>query len=111
MDKWLLGAIAKKIGDLHYEISYDGKILKRHTDQIRGFQPLESRDQEESEWTEPNKPPTKDRRIHFYGNENQPIVQDAAQLLPPPVQSHPVPATPTHTPARNRDAQVDPGLR
>jgi len=111
MDKWLPGAIAKKIGDLHYEINYDGNILKRHTDQIREFQPSESRDQEEFELTEPNKPPSQKRRVHFYGNENQPIVPDAEQLLPPPVQPNPVPAAPTHAPARDRDAQVNPGPR
>lgn len=35
MDKWLPGVILKRLGDLHYEISYKSKNVKRHVDQIR----------------------------------------------------------------------------
>lgn len=37
MDKWIRGVIFARIGDLHYEIIYNGKHLKRHIDQIRNF--------------------------------------------------------------------------
>uniref|UniRef100_A0A182PBU3 Reverse transcriptase domain-containing protein n=1 Tax=Anopheles epiroticus TaxID=199890 RepID=A0A182PBU3_9DIPT len=37
MDKWIRGVIFARIGDLHYEIIYNGKHLKRHIDQIRSF--------------------------------------------------------------------------
>uniref|UniRef100_A0A1I8P5A3 Integrase catalytic domain-containing protein n=1 Tax=Stomoxys calcitrans TaxID=35570 RepID=A0A1I8P5A3_STOCA len=35
MPKWLPGVICRRIGDLHYEILYEGKCVKRHIDQIR----------------------------------------------------------------------------
>lgn len=35
MNKWLPGVILNRLGDLHYEILYEGKHVKRHIDQIR----------------------------------------------------------------------------
>ncbi|XP_023305651.2 uncharacterized protein K02A2.6-like [Lucilia cuprina] len=34
--KWLPGLVLNRLGDLHYEILYKGKRMKRHIDQIRG---------------------------------------------------------------------------
>ncbi|XP_041674675.1 uncharacterized protein K02A2.6-like isoform X1 [Drosophila eugracilis] len=36
MDKWVQGKITKRLGDLHYEILYNGKLFKRHINQMRG---------------------------------------------------------------------------
>lgn len=35
MDKWVVGRIVTRLGDLHYEIDYRNKRVKRHVDQIR----------------------------------------------------------------------------
>ncbi|XP_053690785.1 uncharacterized protein K02A2.6-like [Sabethes cyaneus] len=37
MDKWIPGIVSARLGDLHYDIVYEGKHLKRHVDQIRRF--------------------------------------------------------------------------
>lgn len=34
-DKWLKGKISKRLGDLHNEIEFNGKLYKRHVDQVR----------------------------------------------------------------------------
>uniref|UniRef100_A0A182PWL4 Integrase catalytic domain-containing protein n=1 Tax=Anopheles epiroticus TaxID=199890 RepID=A0A182PWL4_9DIPT len=36
-DKWIIGVIIARLGDLHYNIRSEGKIRKRHVDQIRTF--------------------------------------------------------------------------
>lgn len=35
--KWLKGKVSRRLGDIHYEISFQGKFYKRHIDQIRGI--------------------------------------------------------------------------
>ncbi|XP_037808082.1 uncharacterized protein K02A2.6-like isoform X2 [Lucilia sericata] len=35
MEKWLFGTMLTRLGDLHYEVDYKGKRVKRHIDQIR----------------------------------------------------------------------------
>ncbi|XP_024869411.1 uncharacterized protein K02A2.6-like [Temnothorax curvispinosus] len=35
MDKWIPGTIVTRLGDLHYEIDYQGKRFRRHVDQMR----------------------------------------------------------------------------
>lgn len=35
MDKWVKGVVKRKLGDIHYEIEREGKIFKRHIDQIK----------------------------------------------------------------------------
>ncbi|XP_053686293.1 uncharacterized protein K02A2.6-like [Sabethes cyaneus] len=37
MDKWISGIVAARLGDLHYEVVYNGKRLKRHVNQMRRF--------------------------------------------------------------------------
>lgn len=37
LDKWIPGIIITRLGDLHYEIKFNGKSYKRHIDQIRAF--------------------------------------------------------------------------
>ena len=37
MNKWLPGTIESRIGDLHYLVNYQGKLVKRHIDQIKRF--------------------------------------------------------------------------
>lgn len=37
MDKWIPGIVQARLGDLHYDVVYEGKHLKRHIDQMRGF--------------------------------------------------------------------------
>ncbi|KAJ8671119.1 hypothetical protein QAD02_002378 [Eretmocerus hayati] len=37
LDKWIPGIVVMKNGDLHYQINYQGIIVKRHIDQIRPF--------------------------------------------------------------------------
>lgn len=38
MDKWISGTVSARLGDLHYEVVYQGKHLKRHVDQMRRFE-------------------------------------------------------------------------
>ncbi|KAJ8685760.1 hypothetical protein QAD02_021553 [Eretmocerus hayati] len=35
MDPWVAGTVIRRIGDLYYEIDHNGKIFKRHVDQMR----------------------------------------------------------------------------
>lgn len=35
MDRWIPGVIVTRLGDLHYDIKYQGRRFKRHVDQIR----------------------------------------------------------------------------
>ncbi|XP_062708108.1 uncharacterized protein K02A2.6-like [Aedes albopictus] len=37
MDKWIPGTVTEQLGDLHYRIDYNGKLVKRHVDQIQRF--------------------------------------------------------------------------
>ncbi|XP_018396143.1 PREDICTED: uncharacterized protein K02A2.6-like [Cyphomyrmex costatus] len=37
LDKWVKGRIVSRLGDLHYEIDYEGRRFKRHVDHIRAF--------------------------------------------------------------------------
>ncbi|XP_030767695.1 uncharacterized protein K02A2.6-like [Sitophilus oryzae] len=75
LDKWLPGTISKRIGDLHYEINYEDKQIRRHVDQIRIFQgPIEV--------------PTNDRQRHIRYYEEPPIVpatRTSIRELEPPV--------------------------
>lgn len=47
MDKWVQGTILHRLGDLHYHIAYNGKLYKRHIDQIRKVAREEKEPQEE----------------------------------------------------------------
>ncbi|XP_011858764.1 PREDICTED: uncharacterized protein K02A2.6-like, partial [Vollenhovia emeryi] len=64
MDKWLPGTIVTRLGDLHYEIDYNGKRFKRHVDQIRARETKEDLEQEKLQ--EQVKDSKHSRRIHFY---------------------------------------------
>lgn len=35
IDKWVPGTITARLGDLHYEIDFDGRTYKQHIDQVR----------------------------------------------------------------------------
>ncbi|XP_055523152.1 uncharacterized protein K02A2.6-like [Wyeomyia smithii] len=35
MDKWVAGVISARLGDIHYEVDYNGKKCKRHVDHAR----------------------------------------------------------------------------
>lgn len=37
ISKWLKGKVNKRLGDIHYEIVFQGKYYRRHIDQIRGL--------------------------------------------------------------------------
>lgn len=68
MDKWIPGTIISRLGDLHYEIDYFGKHVKRHVDQIRATQVQTSIYKKES----PNSNGTNNfRRIRYSENRNQ----------------------------------------
>ncbi|XP_055633619.1 uncharacterized protein K02A2.6-like [Toxorhynchites rutilus septentrionalis] len=70
MEKWIPGVITARLGDLHYEIAYEGKRFKRHVDQIQSRnsfkcpQLIETTDAEDSSQQEAP------RRIHFYENRS-----------------------------------------
>lgn len=80
MEKWVAGRIVTRLGDLHYEIDYQGKRFKRHADQIRAHQKngaiLESSN------TGPNdKIPDHPRRIRFFAD---PPVDDSTPFTTAP---------------------------
>lgn len=78
MDKWIPGTVYVRLGDLHYEIVYQGKHFKRHVNQMRSFgrNDIDDSGSEGSELT-PSKQPTiahgttssgeAARRARFYG--------------------------------------------
>ena len=60
MDKWITGKIITKLGDLHYEISYNGQRFKRHVYQLKPYYSNEG---------SINSPPTQnntERKIRFF---------------------------------------------
>lgn len=69
MDKWIPGIIAARLGDLHYDIVYERKHLKRHVDQIRRFH-----DECSEKCIQPSSESrtcdtgTTAQRMHFYGD-------------------------------------------
>ncbi|XP_053699483.1 uncharacterized protein K02A2.6-like [Sabethes cyaneus] len=76
MDKWIPGIVSSRQGDLHYDIVYEGKHLKRHVDQIRRFHDNECSQQCTQSPSEsssnrtlqfpPNGTGEASRRTHFY---------------------------------------------
>ncbi|XP_040170261.1 uncharacterized protein K02A2.6-like [Anopheles arabiensis] len=70
-DKWIVGVIEGCLGDLHYQIRSNGKMLKRHVDQIRSFQGNVN-----FEETDEDVP----RRLDFYANTEtqQPPINNEA---------------------------------
>lgn len=76
MPKWIPGVVAARFGDLHYDIVYEGKHLKRHVDQIRRFH---NNDNNNNECNEKCIQPSSEaksnetsgmapHRMHFYGD-------------------------------------------
>ncbi|XP_055633675.1 uncharacterized protein K02A2.6-like [Toxorhynchites rutilus septentrionalis] len=86
MDKWIPGIIAARLGDLHYDIIYEGKHLKRHIDQIRHFH---DKDYNERYIPIANEPMLcesgdKSRRMHFYGGimtSRQPTINERSSSM------------------------------
>ena len=37
MDRWIQGTIVRRLGDLHYEINFRGRLFKRHINQIQPY--------------------------------------------------------------------------
>ncbi|XP_011883987.1 PREDICTED: uncharacterized protein K02A2.6-like [Vollenhovia emeryi] len=65
MDKWIPGTIVTRLGDLHYEIDYQGKRFKRHVDQMRSrWEDNHHRGSSQNQGANGDSP----RRIHFYEN-------------------------------------------
>ncbi|EZA48469.1 hypothetical protein X777_13791 [Ooceraea biroi] len=69
MDKWLPGIVVTRLGDLHYEIDYSGKKIKRHADQIRN-RPVREKRMQRTNWPTHDESFKQPRRIHFYGKEH-----------------------------------------
>lgn len=82
MDKWVPGTIVTRLGDLHYEVDYEGRRFKRHVDQIRAF--LETKPPDRFSVTDPTvlelEVPERPRRVRFYGTNTEPIT---ASTTPP----------------------------
>lgn len=90
MDKWIYGVVSTKIGDLHYHISHDGKIFKRHVDQMRIYQPLDQEQKNKQEYNEViNKPAKTNRQFHLYENYEQPAAADVVDKPVPERQQSP----------------------
>ncbi|XP_055611491.1 uncharacterized protein K02A2.6-like [Uranotaenia lowii] len=92
MDKWIPGVIAARLGDLHYQIEFNGKPFKRHVDQMRSRVIANAQQMvEEAESDEP-------RRVHFYDNAarfpSSPNHRSGARTAP----SSPEYATPPSSP-------------
>ncbi|XP_059222020.1 uncharacterized protein K02A2.6-like isoform X3 [Stomoxys calcitrans] len=65
MPKWLPGVICRRIGDLHYEILYEGKCVKRHIDQIRSRTEPNSAANTSIEYQQSQDASTRWKRIHM----------------------------------------------
>lgn len=64
MDRWIPGVVAARLGDLHYEIDFNGKPFKRHVDQMRSRISANAQrmvDEDDSKFDE-------QRHVHFYNN-------------------------------------------
>jgi len=89
MDKWVKGKIARKLGDLHYAVEYDGKHFKRHVDQIRSFEPKDKSTPSVRE----NQHTVTEKRIRF--SSSAPVVNPQREPpedvtnLPPAVEQEP----------------------
>jgi len=70
MDKWVPGNVVTRLGDLHYEIDYNGRRFKRHVDQMRDR--LERKASEQPAMTDQQSGDIdvtgSSRRVHFYGD-------------------------------------------
>ncbi|XP_039306772.1 uncharacterized protein K02A2.6-like [Solenopsis invicta] len=100
MDKWIRGIITTRLGDLHYEIDYNGRRFKRHIDQIRGHE--EGKTAEQSNVTPApdvsnNWESRQPRRVRFYPDTSEahtPVAPTNAKIQSSPV---PQPRTSTRT--------------
>lgn len=110
MDKWLPGIISARLGDIHYEIQFDGKTYKRHIDQIRSFRPSEPQNQNESQANEPERT---HRRFYLHERDDPPMTQPQIPLEEPPqqLQQNPVPSAPVQPPPGSKDNPLLPDLR
>ncbi|XP_031349038.1 uncharacterized protein K02A2.6-like isoform X3 [Photinus pyralis] len=79
LDKWLPGRIITRLGDLHYEIDFEGKRFKRHIDQIRSCQQTTSQSSNQSMTTSSSDNSSAQRRVHFY-NKPELVPERAAEL-------------------------------
>lgn len=83
MDAWIPGKIVTKLGDLHYEVGYEGKWFKCHFDQLKHFVHPEL----DSAKTNISNEQRNDRKIRFYDevhSDNQPIALPAEPTIAEP---------------------------
>lgn len=105
MDKWIPGVITTRLGDLHYEIDYNGKLIKRHVDQI--LQRKQGADSTHSGSKVTNGQDDSSRRLRYYGDT---VTASGSQSGPVSIrrssvsQESPGPqfSTPCVSPAQNR---------
>lgn len=117
MDKWIPGTVQARLGDLHYEIVYEGKHLKRHVDQMRSFDnnELTRIPSNEARFSTLASGETT-RRSHFYGNPvtSQELPSDtelrasseSASVSSESSDEHF--STPNSSPTRNRQSEGTP---
>jgi len=80
MDKWIPGLIITHLGDLHYEIDYQGRRFKRHVDQLKSRWSKEDHRQQVNPRNH-TKDCTSSRRIHFYGDsKTQPTASSSPTI-------------------------------
>ncbi|XP_011701101.1 PREDICTED: uncharacterized protein K02A2.6-like [Wasmannia auropunctata] len=105
LSSYIPGVIAVRLGDLHYEIEYNGRRFKRHVDQLRSRQEEQKtkRQPGSTEMTSQNaKDQDRSRRIRYHGAigetaATQPVTAPVAPPVNVPAQTTPPPA-PTSAP-------------
>lgn len=120
MDKWIPGSIVTRLGSLHYEIKYNGKMYKRHVDQIRAFGPDPvQRSSNEQARSVPEKPTTKSKHVHFYdahanhsslerATSTESTMQPTVPVIPQAPLVSPVFRQEPATPATNQGRTITP---
>jgi len=89
MDKWVPGIIVTRLGCLHYEIDYQGRVFKRHVDQIRAFGTDASQRTTLQSPSPSRATPESARRIRFYDESLKTPVPRQDQVGSPQIPSSP----------------------
>ncbi|XP_035896692.1 uncharacterized protein K02A2.6-like [Anopheles stephensi] len=105
MDKWIPATILSRLGDLHYDVLYQGRHLKRHIDQIRSFlgnnQPTGTADESET-----IRPSGFNQRRHYYNNQSTLLPQSETVSTDGTESSDSQYATPVSSPERTASPEL-----
>lgn len=108
MDKWIPGSITQRLGDLHYEIDYQGRSFKRHIDQIRRrFTRMDQSTNQKQKIDEPRKIRLGDDNTTQVPAANRtPLVNGSPRPITQEPVAAPVPRAPYRTDSQPRERRA-----